>query len=406
MKTLQVLLFCCISLYVNAQLKQEQLDQKLGDIYKSSKISGFGVSVFTPNQILYQNGFGYADKETQKPYTINTVQNIGSVSKTFIGVAFMKAIEEGKLSIDTPINDVLPFRINHPRHPETPITVKHLATHTSSILDTDAYEKSYVLENEAEFDENTYTKSELKDLSLIKGNNKYSLEAFLKNHLTPKGEWFRKNNFSKHQPGDRYEYSNIGSALLAYIIEIATGTSFTEYTQQIILDPLGMSNSGWSYAASNPENYASIYTENGNKIPKYDLITYPDGGLRSSIKDLSAYLQGLMKGYYGEDSVLKTESFQQMMSAKLDKDQLNNKGNQKNNYGFFWEVGTSGKIGHNGSDPGILTLMYFNKNDQIGAIFFMNTGIDQDKDVISSVQKIWNSLKEFKNDYKEISSLD
>jgi len=313
----------------------------------------------------------------------------------------MKAIEAGKLTIDTPINEVLPFEINHPRYPQIPIRVKHLATHTSSILDTDAYEKSYVLVGKEDLDKENYTTSEWKELALMKANTKYSLEVFLKNHLTPKGEWYQKKNFSKYQPGNRHEYSNVGSALLAHVIEIAVGVSFQEYTQQHILNPLGMEDSGWSYESVNPLQYASIYTETGNKIPRYDLCTYPDGGFRSNIKDLSKYLQGLMKGYYGEDSILKTTSFQQMMSPQLTKEQLNTKKDTEDNYGFFWEVAPSGKMGHNGADPGILTLMYFNKKDQVGAIFFMNTGLDEDKDVLRSVRSIWKEVKNYKKNYSK-----
>ncbi|WP_299223242.1 serine hydrolase domain-containing protein [uncultured Aquimarina sp.] len=399
MRTVSIILCIVVSFYVSAQTSVDQLNKKIDSIYKTSKIAGFGVSIMTPDKILYQNGFGYADIETKKKYTVNTIQNIGSVSKTFIGIALMKAIEDGKLRIDTPINDVLPFTINHPKYPEVPITIKHLATHTSSILDTDAYEKSYVLEEEVELKEENFTKNEYKELKAMGINKKYSLENFLKNHLTPEGEWYHQRNFLKQKPGDRYEYSNVGSALLAYIIEVATNTFFTEYTQQYILDPLEMKDSGWSYKSIDKTKHASIYTEAGNKIPRYQLITYPDGGFRSSIEDLSKYLQKLMRGYYGEDSILKTTSFQDMMSPKLTKEQYNTKKEIKDNYGFFWEVSPSGKMGHNGSDPGILTLMYFNKKDKVGAVFFMNTGIDEDKDIINSVRSIWKLIKQYKKDY-------
>ncbi|WP_299253950.1 serine hydrolase [uncultured Aquimarina sp.] len=399
MRTISSILCLVVSFYINAQTPLDQLDKKIDSIYETSKIAGFGVSIMTPDKILYKKGFGYADIETKRKYTVNTIQNIGSVSKTFIGIALMKAIEQGKLSEGTPINNILPFKVQHPKFPETPILVKHLATHTSSILDTDAYEKSYVFEEEVELKEENFTKKEYKELKAMGVNKKCSLENFLKNHLTTDGDWYNKSNFLKQKPGDRYEYSNVGSALLAYIIELATNTSFAEYTQQHILNPLEMKDSGWSYQSIDKTKYASIYTESGNKIPRYQLITYPDGGFRSTIEDLSIYLQGLMRGYYGEESVLQTSSFQDMMSPKLTKEQYKTKKEIKDNYGFFWEVSPSGKMGHNGSDPGVLTLMYFNKNDKVGAVFFMNTGINDDKDVINSVRSIWMLIKQYKKDH-------
>ncbi|MHA7057083.1 serine hydrolase domain-containing protein [Aquimarina sp. M1] len=402
MRTISFILCLTISFCVNAQSLEDQLNEKIDSLYKTSNIAGLGVSILTTDTILYKKGFGYADIKTKKKYTVNTTQNIGSVSKTFVGVALMKAIEDGKITIDTPINNILPFNINHPKYPEVAITVKHLATHTSSILDTDAYEKSYVMEDGIVLNEGNFTKKEWKELKAMRANKDDNLENFLKNHLTPKGEWYKTNNFLKYKPGSRYEYSNIGCALLGYIIEIVTDTSFPEYTQRHILEPLELNNSGWSYKVVNKEQYASTYTETGNKIPRYHLITYPDGGFKSNIEDLSKYLQGLMRGYYGEDAILKTSSFLDMMSPKLTKEQFNTKKELKNNYGYFWEVSPTGKMGHSGADPGILTLMYFNKDEKVGAIFLMNTSLEGNKDMLKSVRDIWNVIKEYKKQYINI----
>ncbi|WP_299439222.1 serine hydrolase domain-containing protein [uncultured Aquimarina sp.] len=399
MRTVIKALIFFVGYSVISQTNIQKLEHKLDSIYKNSSISGFGVSVITPDEILFEKGFGYADKAVEKGYTVNTIQNIGSVSKTFIGIALMKAIEQGKLSEDTPINDILPFKVEHPKFPETPILVKHLATHTSSILDTEAYEKSYVLEPDSTLDLESYTKEEQKEYKAMSANKKYSLKDFLYNHLNPEGLWYSKKNYKKQKPGERYEYSNVGSALLAFVIELATETPFEEYTKKFIFDKLNMNNTGWSYASIDASKHSKTYTETGNEIPKYSLITYPDGGIRSSVKDLTLYLQELMKGHYGSGKILEKESFTEMMSPKISKAQFNTKKEIKDNYGFFWEVSPKGKMGHNGSDPGILTLMYFNKNEKVGAIFFMNTSVEGDKELIKSVQNIWRSIKKYKKDY-------
>ncbi|MDH7446677.1 serine hydrolase domain-containing protein [Aquimarina sp. 2201CG14-23] len=265
MKTVIKGLIFFIGYSVISQTNVQELEHQLDSIYKNSNISGFGVSVITPDKILFEKGFGYADKEEQKGYTVNTIQNIGSVSKTFIGIALMKAIEQGKLSEDTPINDILPFKVEHPKFQETPILVKHLATHTSSILDTEVYEKSYVLEKGSMLDLGNYTKTEQKEYKAMSSNKKYSLKEFLYNHLHIKGSWYSKNNFKKQKPGERYEYSNIGSALLAYVIELATETPFEEYTKKFIFDKLDMNNTGWSYASIDMSKHAKTYTEKGNE---------------------------------------------------------------------------------------------------------------------------------------------
>ena len=66
-----------------------------------------------------------------------------------------------------------------------------------------------------------------------------SLQSYLENVLSAKGKW-NKNSFTVHKPGTIYEYSNVGTALAAFIIEQATGKSFNQFTRNYILEPLKM----------------------------------------------------------------------------------------------------------------------------------------------------------------------
>jgi CubicO group peptidase (beta-lactamase class C family) len=61
--------------------------------------------------------------------------NVGSIAKPFTGVAMMRAVQEGKLSLDEDINQYLPFRVVNSHFPNERITLRHLATHTSGITD-------------------------------------------------------------------------------------------------------------------------------------------------------------------------------------------------------------------------------------------------------------------------------
>ena len=132
------------------EVKQDSLSNSLNDIHKQGHINGFGVAIVDENGILYNEGFGFSQMAEKKSYQRNTIQNIGSVSKTLIGVALLKAQELGKLSLDDPINKYLPFVVANPKFPEDTITIRHLATHSSSIVDNEFYNgKAYVLkENE------------------------------------------------------------------------------------------------------------------------------------------------------------------------------------------------------------------------------------------------------------------
>lgn len=136
------------SLLAEDQNHSNSLTVELSKIYKQGHINGLSVSIVNEHKTLYQNGFGFSDIKAKKPYTENTIQNIASISKTLLGVSLLKAQELGKLNLNDPVEKYLPFEVRNPYHPELPITINHLATHTSTIIDTEFYDKSYVLKDD------------------------------------------------------------------------------------------------------------------------------------------------------------------------------------------------------------------------------------------------------------------
>lgn len=386
MKNLNIwfVLFLFLPALLKAQNYEDSLHRALNKVLAEDKVPAFGVSILTKDKILYSEGFGFSDKANQKAYTPHSIQNIGSISKTFIGIAIMKAIEEGKIRLDTEINDLLPFKVIHPRYPNKAITLEHLATHTSGIKDGRPYEKSYVLIDKKKLNKAEYSKSFWKDYQKMKTHPLMSMEDYFKSVLTPGGNLYSKKNYYKHGPGEKYEYSNIGAALAAYVVELATGEKFEAYTRKHILEPIGMHASGWHFDEVDMEKHSKLYAENTDVIPKYTLITYPDGGFISSVHNLSLYLQEVMKGYAGEGSILSKESFKNMLSLHT---------SVEDEYGIFWELSTEGRIGHNGADPGVFTYMQFDPKTKLGRIFFTNT--DASKESVDSLRKVWKALGKY-----------
>lgn len=392
------LLFITVIATSRAQSAEEKLQHSLDSISKQDGLAGFGVSVFTLDTVLFQGGFGYADLKNKKPYTVETIQNIGSISKTFTGVALMKAVEMGKLTLDTPINELLPFKVEHPKYPAQQITVRHLATHTSGIIDLEkTYDKSYVLENPDSVDAESYNKEIAKYMHQLIQNRPMALDAYLKAYLTKDGALYNRKNFLKTAPGAHYEYSNIATALAAYCVEIVMEEPFHEFTQKYIFDEIGMSNSGWFLDSVSRENHAQIYSDNLKVLPRYNLVTYPDGGLRTNVASLTKYMQAMMGCYMGRESILSTASCQEMMKGQLTQSQLGSE-DIDDNYGVYWENKGGTTIGHNGGDPGILTLMYYNKDKNVGAIFFTNTNVIDNHKAAGLVQQAWNAIRTYRNE--------
>ena len=231
---------------------ERDLSDSLSQIQKESGIVGFSVALVDQGGIRYTAGFGYADKNPPKEYGPRTVQTIASISKTFIGIALLKAQEEGKLNLDDPVNQYLPFKVFHPRFPDTPITLRHLATHTSGITDPKEYdEKGYVLFKNDNGDEVVYS-------DFRPAEEMLNLEEYQKRILSVDGEWYHKKTFMNKKPGTWFEYSNIGAGLAALVLEKATGVPFNTYTKAHIFEPLGMSDSGWFPDEINAECNRSI----------------------------------------------------------------------------------------------------------------------------------------------------
>ena len=187
---------------------KKEITAAIDSIVTSGKIIGVGVAMANEKGVLYANGFGYADQAAQIPYTEHTIQHIASVSKTLIGIALLKAQELGKLQLDDPINNYLPFAVNHPAFQNDSITIRHLATHTSGINDTEQYmDHAWILIADQDL---TNIRTDYPEQRLNPSDKDLPMEKYLQAYLTPNGTFFQADNFINYAPGERYNYSNIG----------------------------------------------------------------------------------------------------------------------------------------------------------------------------------------------------
>lgn len=350
-------------------------------------IPGFALSIVNQDRIVYKNAFGLANLVNKKPYTTQTIHNVGSTSKTMIGLALMLLVEQGKLTLDTPINDILPFEVVNPYYPNIPITIRHLANHTSSIKETKTYKKSYILTEKTKWETSDFQKSDANDFAYFEKNREMPMSHFLKNLLTKKGQWYKKKNFHKIKPGQAHHYSNAGATLAAYIVEIIAKESFADFTRHKIIQPLELKNTDWFVEKINSSKMATRYGVKDVALPNYKLITYPDGGLLTNVDDLSQYLMEFIKGQNGKSPILSANSFTEMM--------VNSSGNKgQQGYGIFLEIGRSGRIGHSGSDPGIVSMIFFDPATNIGTVLMANRS-PRSMNARLAFSSIWKNLARY-----------
>jgi CubicO group peptidase (beta-lactamase class C family) len=372
-----------LSTSVLGQNKFEKLNSELEQAFLKDSLPGLAVILVNTNGIVYKKSFGFADAENKKPYTINSIQNIGSVSKTFIAVALMKAIELNYFTLETDINDILPFKVINPNHPGDKITIRELANHTSGIIDNPAiYPNSYKFY----LNMRGYSKAAFDAAQAIGYQQKVndtSLAQFFYNYLSEKGKYYSQENFGKGAAGSTSSYSNIGSALVAYLIEIKSGVSYAEFATKYILKPLQMENSGWFLSSIDLKKHAKLYYTGDQYFPLYNLLTYPDGGLKTSANDLSKYLISIIKGYNGVPKLLKPESYKVMFTPQFSTvSPPKDISLSKRNKGIFWNLYANGTIGHDGDDPGISTFLFFNTQTGMGGLFMCNKYLPNKQPII------------------------
>lgn len=332
--------------------------------------TGYGTCQIRENQTVLTS-FGYKNYEKTERYDSLTLQPVGSVSKIIIGLSMLKAMELGYLHIDSNINKYLDFGVINPNlNMSHAISLRHLATHTSGIKDV---EKFYL---------QSYTNSL---------RHPESLGDYLKSYLTPEGSRFSKNNFGKGQPGMEYNYSNIGAALAAYVIEKAVKMPFSSFSETYVLKPLGMNHSHWFYNETRLPYYTQLFDEKDKPLPLYSLATYPDGGLKTNLVDMSKLLGALIYGYSGKGKLLLESSWKLLFEKNFsDKNPVKNINPKEPNSGLFVIYAKSGMIGHTGSDPGLCSFLFFNPENGTGKIFMANEDLTPAN--LAFFREIWEKL--------------
>ena len=385
----------------NNQLVKDSLTAELDSIQKSGQLIGFAVAMVDQNGVLYQNGFGLSNIETKEEYTENTIQHIASVSKTLIGISLMKAKEMGKLNLDDPIQDYLPFKVTNPNYRNEIITIRHLATHTSGIRDTDQYmDHAWILTKDQDL---TNVSTEYPEQRLNPAELNVPMEEYLKGYLETDGGYYQKENYTNFKPGEQYNYSNIGATTCALVIEKATGQPFDSFTKEHILEPLGMNATGWSFEDVDITKHSRLYRNDNTLLPLYTAITYPDGMLISSSSDMAKYLFELIRGFSGEGTLLKKESYKELFTEQLDESNFeernaDNPYDEDYNPAIFIGHSALGYVGHSGGDAGVGTWMFFDKEKKTGRYIVINMDMGNDNRAKElEYYAIWDKM----NDYFE-----
>lgn len=249
-------------------------------------IAGAVVTVVKNGKVLFAKGYGYADVAKKMPVSPETTLfRPGSISKLFTWTAIMQLVEQGKLNLDTDVNNYLDFQI--PPAFGKPITLRNIMTHTSGFEET------------------------AKDLFIGDSSD-----------LKPLGEYLRAHMPQRiFPPGEIPAYSNYATAIAGYIVQRVSGQPFDDYIQEHIFKPLGMMHS--TFTQPLPDSLeplmSSGYIVASQPAKPFEVVqAFPAGSSSVTAADIARFMIAhLQNGQYEGVRILGTETAELMHTRQF-----------------------------------------------------------------------------------------
>jgi len=244
--------------------------------WSNTATPGCAVGVSRDGRSIFERAYGMADLEHDVPATAATIYEAGSVSKQFTAAAIVLLAQRGKLSLDDNVRKHIPEVPDH----GTPITLRHLLTHTSGLRDWGS-------------------------VAAIAGAPR-GARAYTHAHVL---DIVSRQKALNYAPGAAYSYTNTGYNLLAMIVDRVSGMPFAEFTRTQLFEPLGMRRTQWR------DDFTRIVKD---RAIAYDMRfdgglstdmpfenVHGNGGLLTTVGDLLLWTENLETGKVGGPAFLK-----------------------------------------------------------------------------------------------------
>lgn len=349
---------------------EKKTDKAINEVMKEFQAVGISAVVVKDGKIVYEKAFGYANLDNQIPLTTNHFMRIASISKSFTATSLMQLVEKGIISLDDDVSNLIGFQVRNPHHPEVPITLRMVLSHTASFRDPENYSTL--------------------------------------DHLNPAVNGDCSATYYDYAPGTGYNYSNLGLNFAGAILEKVSGVRFDRYVKENVIAPLGL-HAGHNIDKLDMSKCASIYRYRdgqyvessaygsvAHRLDEYVMgysapMFSPTGGVKISAHDLATYM--MMHMNYGELNgvrIISEESAKTMQTPvwiKLTDDYY------EDQYGLClmefvdylddpqYNTPEHYPVGHTGDAYGLRSIMIWSPADGWGIVAMTNGYIyNQDKE--------------------------
>ncbi|MGZ3951099.1 MAG: serine hydrolase [Flavisolibacter sp.] len=325
-KFLFPLALVCIAMQACSQTVEQKINELLTAYSNQNKLNGT-VLVAQKGKIVYEKGFGYRNAELKIPNDVNSIFQIGSITKQITAAVIMELQQEGKLSVHDKLSKYFPGFANGDK-----ITIENLLTHTSGIHNYT--EDSVIMKNDI--------------------TKHYSQEEMMK---------LFKSYPADFEPDAKWSYSNTAYSILGYIIQKVENKPYEKVVRERIFQPLGMTHSGFDFTdLSNSDKTKGYFSLNPRPVaaPIVDsTIAYSAGAIYTTVGDLYKWDRGIYT-----DKILKPESWKAVFTP------------YKNKYGYGWGIDSLyGRLitAHSGGIHGFSSHILRFPQDEVVVIVFDNS---------------------------------
>jgi CubicO group peptidase (beta-lactamase class C family) len=291
--SLTLILVLIISISGYSQNFEQEFDLLLSKDYPTSG-TGASALVAVNGNVIYKKAFGKANLELGADMSVNSVFEIGSMSKQFTAVYILMLAEQGKLKLD---DEITKYLKNYPTHGHK-ITIHHLLSHTSGI---GSFKSSDEWWNNRKKE---YTKEEFINL-------------------------FKKLPMP-YAPGEKYLYSNTGYFLLGAIIEEISNKTYEEFIRENIFKPLEMNNTDYGSRSKiilkRASGYDNVYDKGGEKFNENETVNaepisfihwHSAGAIVSTVHDLFLWNRAIRNNkLISEENKIKAFTNYQLKDGK------------------------------------------------------------------------------------------
>ena len=314
----------------------EPVRQHILQAIATGDATGVTVAVARGGSIIWEEGFGWANRESGLRATAHTPFSLASITKPFTTTALMILAAEGKLDLDDPANKYLrQSKLQGPNGNPNEATLRRLGAHVGGL--PSMFE--WVFPNEGQYPPTAE--------SLLRDYGRLAYPA-----------------------GRYYEYSNIGYEVLGAVAANVAGMNFGSLVTRRVLEPLGLRDSFFDTNVERLKTSAARYDDSGNPIPFYATSTPPSGELYASAHDLALFAMFNLKNDLG----LRSPILDNRWIDELHKPVFVGRSGTATTFGWFSGQTRTGTevVFKAGGQPGVATMLYMVPSANLACLALTN----------------------------------